>query len=438
MDNLQSKKNYGIKAFFPLIVFLIIYLGSGIFFTLMGIEKPFNQVPREAALLGGLVAAIIMGKDKVDFKIDIISKHGGDSGVILMCIIFLLAGAFAGAARGMGGVDATVNLGLSIIPRKFIFSGIFIIAALIATAMGTSMGTISAIGPIAIGLAEKAHISPTIAIAAVLGGAMFGDNMSFISDTTIAATRTQEVAMKDKFKVNFAIVLPAVIINMILISFMGGSGVEGKIYEYNLVNIIPYISIIVLALTGLNVINVLGIGIALGLGIGLFHGSFTFVEIFGILQRGLGWMEDMSIIAIVVGGVVALMNHFGGITYLLENLTARIKSKRGAETGIAVLVSLLDLATTNNTVSIITAGPMAKDIADKFGVDRKRVAGLLDLFSSAFQGLMPYAGQMLMAAGMAQISPASIVPYSWYSMLMIVMGALSIATGLPNFKNSKA
>ncbi len=262
--------------------------------------------------------------------------------------------------------------------------------------------------------------------------------MSFISDTTIAATRTQEVGMKDKFKVNFAIVLPAVIINMILISFMGGSGVEGKIYEYNLVNIIPYISIIVLALTGLNVINVLGIGIALGLGIGLFHGSFTFVEIFGILQRGLGWMEDMSIIAIVVGGVVALMNHFGGITYLLENLTARIKSKRGAETGIAVLVSLLDLATTNNTVSIITAGPMAKDIADKFGVDRKRVAGLLDLFSSAFQGLMPYAGQMLMAAGMAQISPASIVPYSWYSMLMIVMGALSIATGLPNFKNSKA
>ena len=224
----------------------------------------------------------------------------------------------------------------------------------------------------------------------------------------------------------------------LLISFMGGSGVEGKIYEYNLVNIIPYISIIVLALTGLNVINVLGIGIALGLGIGLFHGSFTFVEIFGILQRGLGWMEDMSIIAIVVGGVVALMNHFGGITYLLENLTARIKSKRGAETGIAVLVSLLDLATTNNTVSIITAGPMAKDIADKFGVDRKRVAGLLDLFSSAFQGLMPYAGQMLMAAGMAQISPASIVPYSWYSMLMIVMGALSIATGLPNFKNSKA
>lgn len=217
---------------------------------------------------------------------------------------------------------------------------------------------------------------------------------------------------------------------------MGGEGVTGKVYEYSLVNIIPYLSIIVLALIGLNVICVLGIGIGLGLIIGLVHGNFTFFEIFGIIQRGLGWMEDMSMIAITVGGVVALMQHLGGIDYILENLTSKIKSKKGAEAGIAALVSVLDLATTNNTVSIITAGPLARDIADEYGVDRKRVAGLLDLFSSAFQGLMPYAGQILMAAGMAQISPASIVPYSWYSMLMIVMGIISIATGLPKFKTT--
>ena len=302
--------------------------------------------------------------------------------------------------------------------------------------MGTSMGTVSALTPVAVGIARETGIALPLVCGVVIGGAMFGDNLSFISDTTIAATRTQEVGMRDKFKVNFAIVLPAVIINLVLISLMGGNGVAGKVYEYNLVNIIPYLSIIVLALIGLNVINVLSIGIGLGLAIGLVHGDFSFMEVFGILQRGFGWMEDMSIIAMVVGGVVALMHYHGGIDFILENLTARIKSKKGAEFGIAALVSVLDLATTNNTVSIITAGPLARDIADEFGVDRKRTAGLLDIFSSAFQGLMPYAGQLLMAAGMAQISPGAIVPYCWYSMLMVVMGILSIATGFPNFKTT--
>ena len=199
-------------------------------------------------------------------------------------------------------------------------------------------------------------------------------------------------------------------------------------------NLVPYVSIIVLALIGINVIIVLTIGVVLGLIIGLINNSFTFIEIFSVVQRGMGWMENMAIIALVVGGVVAIMEYLGGIDYLLENLTAKIKSKKGAEFGISILVSLLCLATTNNTVSIITAGPLAKDIADKFSVDRRRVAGLLDIFSSAFQGLMPYAGQILVAAAMAQISPVSIVPYSWYSMFMIVMGILAIITGIPKLK----
>lgn len=428
------EKKGNIKGLIPLFIFLGLYAGAGIF------TGNFGSMPLLTAFMITMGVSFALDKkdDKktLDEKVEIFCKGAGESTLILMVIIFLLAGAFYSVADAMGAVSSTVNLGLSVLPAKMLLPGLFLVGCALSFSMGTSMGTVSALTPVAVGIATETGISLPLVCGVVVGGAMFGDNMSFISDTTIAATRTQEVGMRDKFKVNFAIVLPAVIINLILISLMGGNGVAGKVYDYNLVNIIPYLSIIVLALTGLNVINVLGIGIVLGLGIGLVHGDFSFIEIFGILQRGFGWMEDMSIIAMVVGGVVALMHYHGGIDYILENLTARIKTKKGAEFGIAALVSVLDLATTNNTVSIITAGPLAKDIADEFGVDRKRTAGLLDLFSSAFQGLMPYAGQLLMAAGMAQISPGAIVPYCWYSMLMIVMGILSIVTGLPNFKTT--
>lgn len=428
------EKKGNIKGLIPLFIFLGLYAGAGIF------TGNFGSMPLLTAFMITMGVSFALDKkgDKktLDEKVEIFCKGAGESTLILMVIIFLLAGAFYSVADAMGAVSSTVNLGLSVLPAKMLLPGLFLVGCALSFSMGTSMGTVSALTPVAVGIANETGIALPLVCGVVVGGAMFGDNMSFISDTTIAATRTQEVGMKDKFKVNFAIVLPAVIINLVLISLMGGNGVAGKVYEYNLVNIVPYLSIIVLALVGLNVINVLGIGIGLGLVIGLVHGDFSFIEIFGILQRGFGWMEDMSIIAMVVGGVVALMHYHGGIDYILENLTSRIKTKKGAEFGIAALVSVLDLATTNNTVSIITAGPLARDIADEFGVDRKRVAGLLDLFSSGFQGLMPYAGQLLMAAGMAQISPGAIVPYCWYSMLMVVMGILSIVTGFPNFKTT--
>ena len=428
------EKKGNIKGLIPLFIFLGLYAGAGIF------TKNFGSMPLLTAFMITMGVSFALNKsgDKktLDEKVEMFCKGAGDSTLILMVIIFLLAGAFYSVADAMGAVSSTVNLGLSVLPAKALLPGLFLVGCALSFSMGTSMGTVSALTPVAVGIARETGIALPLVCGVVIGGAMFGDNMSFISDTTIAATRTQEVGMRDKFKVNFAIVLPAVIINLVLISLMGGNGVAGKVYEYNLVNIIPYLSIIVLALIGLNVINVLSIGIGLGLAIGLVHGDFSFMEVFGILQRGFGWMEDMSIIAMVVGGVVALMHYHGGIDFILENLTARIKSKKGAEFGIAALVSVLDLATTNNTVSIITAGPLARDIADEFGVDRKRTAGLLDIFSSAFQGLMPYAGQLLMAAGMAQISPGAIVPYCWYSMLMVVMGILSIATGFPNFKTT--
>ena len=428
------EKKGSVKGLIPLFVFLGLYAGAAI------LTGNFGTMPLLTAFMITMGVALFLnrGREKktLDEKIEMFCKGAGDSTLILMMLIFLLAGAFYSVADAMGAVSSTVNFGLSVLPAKLLLPGLFLVGCALSFSMGTSMGTVSALTPVAVGIARETGIALPLVCGVVIGGAMFGDNMSFISDTTIAATRTQEVGMKDKFKVNFAIVLPAVIINLIAISIMGGQGVVGKVYEYSLINIIPYLSILVFSLIGLNVFIVLGLGIGIGLVIGLVHGSFTFFEIFGILQRGLGWMEDMAMIAMVVGGVVALMKHLGGIDFILENLTSRIKSKKGAEFGIAALVSVLDLATTNNTVSIITAGPLARDIADEFNVDRKRVAGLLDLFSSAFQGLMPYAGQILMAAGMAQISPASIVPYSWYSMLMIVMGIFSIITGIPNFKST--
>lgn len=421
-------KKGSVKGLIPLFAFLGLYVGTAL------IAGSFGKMPLLTAfMITSGIALFLNNKTKknLDEKIEIFCKGAGESTLVMMLIIFLLAGAFYSVADAMGAVSSTVNLGLSILPHKLLLPGLFLVACALSFSMGTSMGTVSALTPVAVGIAKETGILLPLICAVVVGGAMFGDNLSFISDTTIAATRTQEVSMKDKFKVNFLIVLPAVVINLILVSMVGGSGIEGKAYEYSLVNIIPYISIIVLALIGLNVIVTLSSGIAIGVLIGILNGKINFFDIFGIIQRGFGWMEDMAIIALIVGGVVALMHNLGGIDFILESLTSNIKSKKGAEFGISILVSLLDLATTNNTVSIITAGPLAKDIADKFQIDRRRVAGLLDIFSSAFQGLMPYAGQLLIAAGIAQITPASIIPYSWYSMLMILMGILSIITGYP-------
>lgn len=419
----------------PLFIFLGLYVGVAV------LSKDFKTLPLLTAFIITTGISLMLNKTgerkSLDEKIEIFCKGAGNSTLVLMMMIFLLAGAFYSVANAMEAVNSTVNLGLSILPHKLLLPGLFLVGCALSFSMGTSMGTVTALTPVALGIAEKIGLSAPLVCGVVIGGAMFGDNMSFISDTTIAATRTQEVGMKDKFKVNFAIVLPAVIINLILLMFIGGKGEVIRGYEYNLINIIPYVSIIVLALLGLNVITVLSSGIVLGLGIGLIQERFTFFKIFEILQQGFGWLEDMAMIAMVVGGVVSLMHYLGGIDYILETLTTSIRNKKGAEFGIAVLVSVLDLATTNNTVAIITAGPLAKDIADKTGIDRKRVAGLLDIFSSGFQGLMPYAGQLLVAGGIAKISPVSIMPYSWYSMLMIIMGVISIITGFPHFKSNK-
>lgn len=428
------KKNSSFLGLLPLIFFLVIYMSTGIF------SGEFSSMPLLLAFMFTAGFSLLLDKKGVktslDDKLEIFSKSAGDSTIILMVMIFMLAGAFYSIADAMGAVKSIVNLGLTILPTNMLLPGIFIIGAILSFAMGTSMGTITALAPIGMGIVAQTGMNPAIVMGAVIGSAMFGDNLSFISDTTIAAIRTQGVEPRDKFKVNFLIVMPAVILSIIIFSFFSsGSGMKTHTYAFDLMRIVPYIVVIITALIGLNVMSVLGAGILMGAIIGLYKGDFNFIELLGVLQRGMGWMQDLAMISIVVGGVVGLMNYYGGIDYLLEKVTSKIKTKKGAEFGMAALVSLIDVATTNNTISIITAGPLAKDISIKYEIDRRRTAGILDIFSSAFQGIIPYGGQLLLAAGIAKISPVQIVPYCIYSYLMIVFAILSIILGIPRFKN---
>lgn len=428
-------KKGNIIGMLPLLIFLVLYMFTGLS------TGSFENMPLMIGITIACAIALIMNKrgEKVSFdeKVAIFCKGAGDSTLILMVIIFLLAGAFYGVANAMHAVDSVSNLGLSILPSNMILPGIFLIACLLSFAMGTSMGTVAALAPIAIDIAEKTHSNVALLCGIVVGGAMFGDNLSFISDTTIAATRTQEVSMKSKFKANILIVLPAVIINIILLSMqkIDTSAITGGTYEYDLVNILPYILVIVLSLIGMNVINVMTLGVLSGLAIGLLHGDFGLTGFMKTVHEGMMSMQDMAIIAVLVGGLVALMKHLGGIDWLLYNLTKNVKTRRGAEFSIAALVSLIDIATTNNTISIIAAGPLAKDIADRFDISRSRTASILDLFASAFNGLLPYAGQLLVVGGLAGVSPVSIMPYNWYSMLMILAGSMSIILQVPKVKD---
>ncbi len=430
---MEQKTSY--KGLLPLAFFLLIYMATGV------VTSNFNSMPLLVAFILASGFALMLDKDghKTSFedKVMIFSRAGGEETIILMVVIFLLAGAFYSVADAMGAVSSIVNLGLAVLPSSMILPGIFIIGCVLSFSMGTSMGTITALAPIGVGIANQTDTNMALVMGTVVGGAMFGDNLSFISDTTIAATRTQNVALKEKFKANFWTVLPAVVLTVIILAMFpvnAGATVEAK--EYSVIQILPYAAIIITALMGLNVMAVLGIGIAAGGIIGLAYGSFTPVEFLEVLQRGMGWMENLAIIAIVVGGLVGLMKHYGGIDYLLERVTNRVKTKKGGQFGISALVSLITAATTNNTISIITAGPLAKDISKEYDIDPRQTASLLDIFSAAIQGLIPYGGQILLAAGLGQISPVSVVPYGIYPMLMIVMGCFSILLGLPKFKKS--
>lgn len=427
----MNKQKGNIIALFPLLVFVLLFVGSG------AITGDFSYMPLNIAIVIASAVALLMNrKEKLAAKIEVFAKGAGHPNIMLLVMIFILAGAFAQTAEAMGAVEATVNMGLSFIPSSLLMVGLFIVGCFISISMGTSMGTVAALAPIGIGIAEQTGLPMALAMATVIGGAMFGDNLSMISDTTIAAVRTQQTKMSDKFKVNFFIILPGVLATIIIIYFLSaGTSIDtlGD-YSYDLVKVLPYIAVLVTALIGVDVLIVLFGGTILAGMIGLADGSFTFTEFIQAVSQGIISMEDLAIVAILIGGMIGIIQHNGGIQWLLNFVTSKIKSKKGAEFGIAGLVSVTDLATANNTISIIVTGPLAKDIADEYDIDPRKSASLLDIFASCFQGLVPYGGQILVASGLAAISPLSILPYSIYPVMLGICGIIAILTGFPRFK----
>ena len=422
MKKIHNKSKGSFWGIVPLLTFLVLYIITGVS------TQNFNSMPLMIGILIASAVALMMHRkgeiDRTTFA-ERVTKYcvgGGDDGLILMVIVFLLAGGFYGVSKGMHAVDAVTNLGLDILPVKLILPGLFVIGCIISFAMGTSMGTVAALMPIGVSLALKIHGNMALFCGTVVGSAMFGDNLSMISASVIAATRTQDVSMMKKFKTNIAMLLPAIIVNLVLLAMQPvGQGVHlSGNHPYDLLNLLPYILVIILSFTGMHVILVLTLGILTGVAIGVFHGDFSLVKSMTVVHNGMMSMEDMALIAILVGGLVALMDYLGGIDWIINALTRKIKSAKGGEFAIAGLVSLLDIITTNNTVSIITAGPLAKDIGDQFGISAPRIASDLVTFSCAFNGLIPYGGQLLVAAGLAKISPMQIVSYSWYCLLMLV------------------
>lgn len=419
----QEVKKGNPLALLPIGVFLILFVGSGI------ITGDFYKMPALVAfLIAGGIALLFNKKESLETKMNVFCKGAGDTNIILMVMIFLLAGAFSSVTKAMGGVDSTVNLSLSILPSNLLIAGLFVIGCFISVSMGTSVGTIAALSPIALGVAQKTGIPVPLVIGAVVGGAMFGDNLSMISDTTIAAVRTQGCELKDKFKMNFLIVLPAAIATTIILTIvtLGYGNVVTQSYEYDIIKVLPYILVLAGALIGVNVFVLLGSGMLFTGAVGIFSNSFDLLELIGAIAEGLSGMYELSLLVLVVGGVVALIKFNGGIDYILYFITSKIKSKKGAEFGIAALVSVIDLCTANNTIAIVTAGPLAKDIAEKYDIDPRKTASILDIFSSCWQGVIPYGAQLLTAAGIAGISPVEIIKYLYYPALMFACGIAAI------------
>ena len=410
-------------ALLPIGVFLVIFLGSGI------ITGDFYAMPAIVAFLIALLVAFIQNRGlSFQEKISIISRGVGDENIITMSLIFLSAGAFSGAVTAAGGVESTVNLGLSILPAKVAVVGLFVIGCFISVSMGTSMGTIAALAPIAVGISEKTGFSLAICIGAVVCGAMFGDNLSMISDTTIAAVKTQGCEMKDKFKENFFIVLPAAIITIIIFLVITRNA-NFKLTEeltYNIFRVLPYILVLVGALIGINVFVVLIGGTVISLIVGVATGSLAVGEMFSSVGEGVAGMYDITVISIVVACIVSLVKEFGGIQFILNLIKKSIKGQRGGEAGIAGLALLVDMCTANNTVAIVMAGPIAKEISDEFEISPRRSASLLDIFTSVGQGLIPYGAQLLSAASLTGLTPFNIMPYLFYPVLMAISAVLFI------------
>ena len=417
----------GIIALSPLLVFIVLYLVTSI------IARDFYEVPITVAFMVASIYAVIMaGGIPLRKRIDIYSRGAGTGQMMLMIWIFILAGAFANSAKAMGSIDATVNLALTLLPANMLLAGLFLAACFISLSVGTSVGTIVALTPIAAGVASQTGTALPLMVAVVVGGSFFGDNLSFISDTTIVATSTQGCRLSDKFRVNSYIVIPAAIAILAIYVVMGlHTQAPQKVGPVSLLKVIPYLVVLLTAVCGMNVMAVLTLGIALTGAIGLIDGSFDFYGWMGSMGQGIMGMGELIIITMMAGGLLEIIKHQGGIDFLIQRMTRHIHTKRGAELAIAALVSLVDLCTANNTVAIITVGGIAKQIGDRFGVDNRKCASILDTFSCMMQGLIPYGAQMLMAAGLAALNPISILPYLYYPMAIGFTALLAILLRYP-------
>lgn len=417
-------------ALIPFAVFILIYLGSGLILQAKGVEMAFYQFPAPTAVFIGVIVAFLMLKGSMEEKFNTFIKGCGDSNIVIMCVIYLLAGAFSTVSKAMGGVDSTVNLGLTLIPPQYITAGVFLISCFISLATGTSCGTMAAITPIAVGLAEKAGLNLPLTMAAVVGGAMFGDNLSVISDTTIAATRTQGVEMKDKFRVNLFIALPAAIITFLLLLVVGRpvNAVPAGNYSYDIVKVIPYIFVLIMSIAGMNVFWVLVSGTILSGAIGLFYGQMTILSLGQEIYNGFLSMIDIFIVSMLTGGLATMITDAGGLQFLLDQIKKLIRNRGSAEIGIAALVSITDIAIANNTVSIIINGPIAKEISSEYKVDPRRTASLLDIFSCVMQGALPYGAQLLMVGSFTKgaVAPLEVIPLLWYQWLLAISAIISI------------
>lgn len=427
---MQHNSKSSFIGLIPLLVFIGFYLGTGIVLQSQNVPMAFYQFPSPIAVVIGIMVAFFIFKGSIKEKCNTFLEGCGHQDIITMCIIYLLAGAFASTAKAMGGVDSTVNLALNYIPIQFLAPGMFIVAAFISTATGTSVGAIVSIAPIAVGLAQKSGVSLPLILAAVMGGAMFGDNLSVISDTTIAATKTQNVEMKDKFKVNLYIALPAAILTVILLLIFGMPEhiAQSEVLSFNIIKIIPYIAVLVMAISGLNVFVVLTFGVLIAGGIGMFYENFTFLTFTQEVYNGFKNMSEIFFLSLLSGGLGAMTAKAGGIQWIIDKIQKIIVGKKSAKLGIGLLVSLTDIAVANNTVAIIINGSIAKKISEKYDVDPRESAALLDIFSCIFQGMIPYGAQMLILLNFAadQVSPLKLISLLWYQMLLLLFTLIFI------------
>ena len=432
---MSNKK--GLLALSPLFLLIVLIVA----FTVYSVDSSHKDTSLSltvAFMISSIYAVAISGGMPVRKRVDTYSKGAGANNLMLMLWIYVLAGSFAASAKAMGAVDATVNLALSILPASMILPGLFLAACFISVSIGTSVGTVVALVPIAAGLAHSMDTNVGMMTAIIVGGAYFGDNLSFISDTTVVATQTQNCKMSDKFKVNSMIVVPAAVLVLIAYSVMGiGLQAPTHINEVEYMKVLPYLIVLITAIAGMNVMAVLTLGTllcgAIGIGSHLLgaSGSYDLFGWFSAMGNGIIGMGELIIIAMMAGGMLEIIRENGGIDFIINKITAHVNSKRGAELSIAALVSMVNICTANNTVAILTVGNISKKIGDRFGVDNRKAASILDTFSCMVQGLIPYGVQMLLAAGLANLSPMDILPYLYYPLAIGVAALLAILFRYP-------